>query len=615
MKTPFTKASFARTYLLPALLLFALPAVGRWFAGHAAGRYDAELLAAVEPRIQSSPELTAEQKEEVRAFYRTLPPSVVCGLESPELAEYRKSLGEACEDLRQFGWIRDLSTGSIVLGLVSALVVVLSALASFISRPLQYASFVVGWNALKVAGALQTLLQGALAVFLSYWMTAIWFERYYPKLILMVGVLAAVGVFHVITAIFRKPDAGLDMEGECIEETSAPELWVRIRELCAQLGTAPPDHLVAGIDDNFFVTEGEVRVGDRTLSGRTLYVSLSLLRILQRSEADAVLAHEMAHFSGGDTTHSKKLSPLLVRFSQYLGALYNGGITRPIFYFMLAYQGLFSLSLGRSNRARELEADAVAARTTSARDIARSLVKVGAYASYRGRVEKALFEKNEQHAQLGIAERVAQGFNGYAQSEALHFDLHGAVTPHPFDSHPPLQERLAHVGVTLAPDELKGWLLEPCESSWCQAITGCAQLEQQLWAAYEARFAQAHDLMLAYRYEPANDDERRHVEKHFPALTFAGKEAGTQVELDFKKVSCAGWDEPLAFADLKEAKVEERMFKKYLDLRMMGGGLFGGTRSICLSKLEQPDALLEAFNRYYGRHLTMVKHRAERTAA
>jgi hypothetical protein len=37
--------------------------------------------------------------------------------------------------------------------------------------------------------------------------------------------------------------------------------------------------------------------------------------------------------------------------------------------------------------------------------------------------------------------------------------------------------------------------------------------------------------------------------------------------------------------------------------------MWGGKRSVCLTKLEQPDALVEAFNRYYGRHQVMMQHK------
>lgn len=363
------------------------------------------------------------------------------------------------------------------------------------------------------------------------------------------------------------------------------------------------------------MTEHEVRVGERTLTGRTLFVSLSLLRLLERSEAEAVLAHEMGHLLGGDTGHSKRLAPKLAHFGHYLQQLYDGGMTRPVFYFMMAYRGLFELSLGRSRRASELAADRLAAGVTSGQDIARSLVKVGAYASFRDRVEAKLFAQDEQHQTVAIADRVAHGFSAYAQSDTVHDDLQGAVTPHPFDSHPPLAARMENVGAHLNPEDMVRLLLEPVTSSWADTVQDADAIEARLWGAYEARFAQAHDLSLAYRYEPSTEEERAHVEKHFPPLVFEGKEAGFDVQMDYAQVSYGDWEAPILFEQIASATTADRMFKKYLDLEVPGEGRFKSRRSICLSKLREPDALLQAFERYLSRHRIMKEHLAGAQAA
>jgi Zn-dependent protease with chaperone function len=615
MRPEPTLPGFLRTYALPALWLFALPIFGLWFIGHATDRFDRDILEIIEHQVSKNAELDGERRQEALDFFRATPVSVACLSTGEELAEFRTSLGETCSRFQQFDWMRLLAFTALNIGLAAAVITLLCALAAFVSRPFQYGSFVVGWNVLRVNGALQALMQGTLAVWLSYWMTAVWFERYYVKLIILVGILAAIALFIVVVAIFSRPRMDFEVEAEVLDEAKAPELWAHVRRLCERLQTPPPDHILAGIDANFFVTESEVHVGGRKLTGRTLYVSVSLLRLLERSEADAVLAHEMGHLLGGDTGHSKRLAPKLAHFGQYLEALHEGVLTRPIFHFMVAYRGVFELSLGRSRRESELAADRLAASLTSGRDIARSLVKIGAYASFRDRVESALFARSEQHQTVAIAQRVALGFAEYAGSQAVHSDLYGAVTPHPFDSHPPLPARLENVGETLEPTDMVQVLLAPTSSSWVSAILEAEAIEARLWGAYEARFAEAHDLALAYRYEPSTEAERQHVEKHFPPLTFQGKEPSLEVRLDFAQVSCTEWEEPVPFAEVKSASTEDRLFKKYLDLQLTGGGLLKGKRSICLSKLQDADGMLRAFGHYLGRHKTMEEHRATRPAA
>ncbi|RKG82897.1 M48 family metallopeptidase [Corallococcus terminator] len=610
MKTTKTAPGFLRSYVLPALWLFALPLFGLWFTGHATSSLDGKVLASIEQQIAQDTGLDEQQREAALAFFRATPASEACLGTDEGLANFRNNLGEVCSDARQFGWMHSLSLGLLVLGLATTALVLLCGLAAFISRPFQYGSFVVGWNVLRITGALQTMGQGGLIVWLSYWMTALWLNRYSPKLIGVMGVLAAMAIFLVVVGIFRRPPMDFEVEAEVLDESKAPELWAHVRRLCARIQTPPPDHILAGIDANFFVTESDVRVGGRSLSGRTLYVSLSLLRLLEQSEADAVLAHEMGHLLGGDTGHGKRLAPMLAHFSHYLQTLHDGGLTRPIYHFMAAYRGLFELSLGRSRRASELAADRLAAGLTSGRDIARSLVKVGAYSGFRERVEAELFSRDERHQSVAISQRVALGFADYAQSEAVHGDLHGTVTPHPFDSHPPLSARLENVEARLTPADMAQVLLEPVTFSWVSTIEEAEAIEARLWGAYEARFSQAHDLMLAYRYAPSNEAERQHVERHFPPLTFEGKEVGLEARLDFAQVGYSEWDEPVLLDQVTHASKEDRMFKKYLDLQVAGPGRSKQKRSICLSKLKDPDALLGAFEHYLGRCRAMKEHRA-----
>ncbi len=609
-----TTAGLVRAVVLPAVLLFVVPLFAYWFSNDALNDWDAEILASIESSIANAADLDDAQRSDLLAFYRAVPASVACTDFGPDLAGYRESLGEGCSDLSQFGWARRVSLASIFLGLLAALVAGLCALAAFVSRPFQYGSFVVGWNLLRVLSALQVVAQGALVVWLSFWVTALWFNLYFPKLILLAGVAALFAVLAVVAAIFKRPPEGFEVDAEVLEPSDAPEFWAHVRALCERVQTTPPDHILVGIDDNFFVTESKVRVGDRELEGRTLFASLSLLRQLERSEADAVLAHEMAHLLGGDTGHSKKLAPMLARFGIYLDALASGGLTLPVFFFMRAYNTLFQLSLSRSSRQAELAADALAAKTTSPGDIARSLVKVGAYSNFRQRVESELFATEERQSHLAISQRVAAGFTNYAQSKRVQSDLQGAVTPHPFDTHPPLGARLAHVGASFTAEELQALLVLERTSSWVAAIPTADAIESRMWSAYEARFSEAHELSLAYRYEPSTDEERQHVEKYFPPRNFAGKKPGYEVQMDFAQLSAPHWEAPVTFAEVGSASTNERVFKKYLDLLLLSGDVANCKRAICLNDLADPDGFLKAFELYYGRRKFMEQHRAESAA-
>lgn len=598
---------FLRSYVVPALFLFAIPLFAYWFSGHATRSYDRTAREAILESIRRDATLSEVERPQLLQVFESNPVSALCRTNGEAFGE---GFADLCSDFRQFDWMGWAALSSLALGAASVALALACAALSFASRPAQYASFLVGFHALRVTSSIQTLLQGGLAVALSFWMTAVWFEFYSVKLVLVIGALAAIAVFLAVAAIFQRVGGPLEVEGVLLRESEAPELWAHIRAMCQRLDTAPPQQIVAGIDDNFFVTEGEVLAGGHRLSGRTLYVSLSLVRTLERSEADAVLAHEMAHFSGGDTAHSKRLVPLLRRFGIYLDALRSGVISLPIYFFMLFYFALFQVSLGRTSRMREHRADAVAAGVTSPNDIARALVKVGAYSSYRGRVEQSLFAKDSQHEQLGIPARVAGEFLSYVESPRLASDLQEDKFPHPFDSHPSLRARIDAVGAQVAEADYPALLSQPVTDSWTSTIAAAQALEQRLWDDYERRFLAAHEHSLAYRYRPTTDEERAIVSRHFPPREISTK-SGEVLRMDYAKIELPS-GVAVPFDDIRSAEVNERLFKKYLDIKRHSDDKC----SLSLGELlMESDDFLKLFNLYYGRHLTMVEHQKTVIAA
>lgn len=605
---PYSHLGFLRSYLLPAMLLFAIPAVGAWFSGHAIDSLDGDVLSSIESQIRTDTRLGEAARQGEVAFYRANPVSGICTSSNPEFAQLRSNLAEVCSDFWQFEVLRSASLGAIVLGLFSGLFVVLCALAAFVSRPAQYLSFVAGWNFLRLASCVQVVAQGVILVLLSFWMTALWTGSYYPKLIIVVAVAALMAVGAVIRGIFRRPQENFPITAESLDDSQAKALWARVREIAAEVGTEAPAQILVGIDDNFFVTEGDLQAGRgdastlKPYTGRTLYLSLSLLRVLERAEADAILAHEMGHFSGGDTEHSQKLVPVMTRYGHYLGALQDGLLTLPIFFFMLAYRSLFELSLGRSSREREFRADGIAAELSSAEATARALLKVAAYASYRNRVEQSLFAEQTTQTELGIAARVQTGFAQYVSTEDLIADVHDKVIPHPFDTHPALAERLVAIGVEYAEDDYAGLLLAPVAGTWLDGVEAAVETEAALWQDYEERFAAAHEIDLTYRYLPRTDEERDVVEKFFPAQEFERAGQLGPVSLDYEGLENDDWDRPVPFERIKSADVNERLFKRYLDLKVTK--IEGGTErmSIELKKVSVGEAaFLQAFQAYWQR--------------
>ncbi|CAE7525980.1 unnamed protein product, partial [Symbiodinium sp. CCMP2456] len=276
----------------------------------------------------------------------------------------------------------------------------------------------------------------------------------------------------------------------------APMLWEDLERLSDAMETAPPDHVIAGIDDNFFVTQMPVKLKVKeseelqTLTGRTLFVSLSLLKRLPHREADAVLLHELAHFSGNDTLYTQKISPLLSRYGHYLQGLYEGGLSLPVFYYAVMFRALYELSLGSLSRKREFRADRLASEQTSPESMAHALLRITAYSQYRNELEQEIFDAEQAHEEINLSERIEGGFANFASAFVDKRDVGELATVHPFDTHPPLQQRL---------EEL--------------------------------------------------------VEKFFPAIQrMAAKDR--LVHFDYEKITYEDWDQPLYFREVESMSVE-----------------------------------------------------------
>jgi Zn-dependent protease with chaperone function len=486
---------------------------------------------------------TAEQRPAAEAFVQRAKPSVICNTTDPELAKVRYDMCNQLSNVWQVNMARSVAVIALIgSGVMIALVLALS-LAAFGNRSVQYFSFVTGKQLMVWGSVAQVLAQGAMMVWLSYWVTAFYFNVYIVKLIGIAAVLVALAALAAIFGIFSRNPSVNAQDGEHIREADAPRLWARISQMAERLKTAPPKQIIAGIDANFFVTEAPLTVGNEVLTGRTLYVSLPLLRKLETSEADAVLAHELAHLSGGDTANSAKLGPALQHYDQYCAAMGSGGATIVVWPILALYRIMFELAFARSRREREFRADKVAAKLVSPQAISKSLIKVAAYAIYRNKIERDLFEHLSLHTgALGIATAIDSGLPAYVQSPAFMENISSVHVPHPFDSHPPLSERMQAVGAAMDAQDYATVAVEPPATSWVSEISTADAIESRMWSTFDQAFAAEHERVLAFRYLPANDAEQAVVLKYFPTREFTLKKGAT-IELSYAGIRSSSGDQ------------------------------------------------------------------------
>ncbi|WP_170298734.1 M48 family metallopeptidase [Massilia eburnea] len=537
------KSELLRMALYAVLALALVPTVTLLFSGHVLKTWDRQFIEAIDGDLRKSGESAAE-REQVLARFRANPPSTVCGNNDPALADYRARACDPWGDQWQFYWAHTISKAMLFWGAAVAAVIAALCVAAQRDRDAQYRSLLIGWRLLSWSGAVEVVVQNAMLAWLSFWLTAWYLERYSVKLVMLTGIGAAAAAVVAVAQIFARTKWKFEVEGELVREQDAPALWQRVRNLAQTLGTEPPRQIIGGIDTNFFVTESPITLAKGTVDGRSLFVSLPLLRVLDQREADAVLAHELAHFSGGDTERSAKLGPALSQFDGYIGAMRGKVMTLVAFYPLIVYRTALELGLMRESRAREFLADRAAAQAVSGRPLISALIKISAYGNYRGQIEEELFQRGERHeGEIGISAYVAQGLKPFAYSDKFQDAMDGANIPHPFDSHPKLTERMENVSSPIPAKLFGAVVATEVTASWYSEILNAADIESRLWSAYESRFAQAHEHVLAYRYLPSNEQELAIVLKYFPPQDFGAVAVAYDGVTVAKDQSNYGWDQ------------------------------------------------------------------------
>lgn len=610
-KSEFSKIGFLKSYLLPILIMFLIPGFGLWFFHHVEQHHDEDIRESLIQQIKLDQTMTAEERARATKFYERVPVSKILASNKPGAKEMQEGFRSVKTRYAIFRWMKRTAFLCLITSGGAFVAVGISVWFSTRSQQAQYWSLRAGWNVLRWFALIQVVGQGALAVALSFWVTAFWAERYYMKLILVAAVFALLAVGLLVKAIFTKVKSESQFEGRLLKKEAAPALWQRVSEMAAKLGIAPPDHIFVGIDDNFFVTEHPVRVGEQRYEGRTLFASLSLLKTMSRNEADAVLAHELAHFSGEDTLYSRRISPLLGKYAHYLDALYQGGISRPVFHFMFMFWNLYQISIGKLSREREFRADRIGGELTSPQDMANALIKIVAYCRYRDKVEQTLFEKEENVEAMDVSARIEKGFPEFMTACVTGNELAEGDTPHPFDSHPPLAGRLTSLGLNSEAALKTPVNLPALNDSWFAAIEGATEIEAEQWKAFEDMFHKAHQENLAWRFIPVGEKEIQHVRKHFPELQFSTAK-GLTATLDYEKVRVSDWDAPVTFASIASCRVDEHLGRQRLIIDYQAEGQpKKQNHKIHFKdfKTAQAEAIfLQSFEKYYGRHMTAQKY-------
>jgi len=291
----------------------------------------------------------------------------------------------------------------------------------------------------------------ALAIGLSLMGGAVLIVTQSPRIPVKLVILMFIAGATVLWSLVPRFSKWVD-PGPRLEEKDQPRLFALIRQVAQQMGQPMPEEVYLIPEVNAFVAN---RGGILGLGGkRVMGVGLGLLAVDNVSQVKATLAHEFGHFAGGDA----KLGGLtyatrgaMIRMLQNLSSA-GSVLVKP-------FEWMFKLYLRITqaiSRQQELIADEWSVRLAGKTAHVTGLRQEAIHGTSFG-----LFLQREvrQLATFGVAPKnVFEGFRKFLSSSTfkkLEPSLEKALAESKgdaYDSHPPLEERIAYAHGLALPD-------------------------------------------------------------------------------------------------------------------------------------------------------------------
>ncbi|MGH8069870.1 MAG: M48 family metallopeptidase [Candidatus Entotheonellia bacterium] len=278
--------------------------------------------------------------------------------------------------------------------------------------------------------------------FLIYLPYAEW--TYAGSLHIKLAFFCLLGAGTILWSILPRSDRFVP-PGPPLEPKEHPKLFEALTGIAKATQQEMPSEVYMTAEVNAWVMDrgGVMGFGSRRVMG----LGLPLLQVLSVSQLSAALAHEFGHFHGGDT----KLGPWIYKTRAAIGRTLqglaaHGSLLETPF---LWYGKVFLRITHAVSRRQEFAADALAARTVGSRPLIEGLKLIhGAALAFNA------YWLNEVAPVLrqGFHPPLVEGFRRYlgasqitkAVSDSLDRELAEGET-NPYNTHPPLRERIAAV--------------------------------------------------------------------------------------------------------------------------------------------------------------------------
>jgi Zn-dependent protease with chaperone function len=300
------------------------------------------------------------------------------------------------------------------------------------------------------------------------------------KLVILLVLGGAFTIWALARSVFARRGREGD-PGRRLPDAEAPALWSVLREVAGEVGTRSVDDVFLTPGTDVAVSErGSMAARLRDHGRRFLILGVGVLDGMSVRQLRAVLAHEYGHFSnrdtaGGDAAAHVRASLLtaVVRIAGSGGA----NIFNPAWHFLRVFFALFQrVTLGAS-RLQEVMADRFAAAAYGGAVFAEGLRHVvRREVEFSAQANAVINHAQEQRR--AIANLYSPAAHGGVDAAGIELTIQKTMSDvgSPYDSHPPVERRIAWVAAFPAPagaaTDVPAWSLFPDRARLEAEMTG-----------------------------------------------------------------------------------------------------------------------------------------------
>ena len=288
--------------------------------------------------------------------------------------------------------------------------------------------------------------QSALLAALLYYVPLEFGNMRLSGLLITVGIALVIGLYHIARhAVGAIRPAHLEVDAVSVLPGEQPGIWELATRVARDLGAPPPDNILLGLEPNYFATDSRIDVDGVQAEGYSLYISVPATRMMTEPELCAIIGHEFGHFRGAHTTFTKSFFPLYSSAAKALAGManaYGAWTLLPAIYMLHFFLVSFGKVQSALSRDREFLADNAGAEASSGVNLASALVKLELFAPTISTLVQERVYTDRAAEPLG--EQINFSWPSFVPDSLLE-----AQTPHPFDSHPTLGNRLENLKVDL----------------------------------------------------------------------------------------------------------------------------------------------------------------------